>query len=153
MTDTSSDRTDAVVLTERIRATPEQVFDYLVDPDKLVRWMGTVARIDPRPGGEFWLDVTGDAIARGAYITVDRPHRVVFSWGWEGSDDVPPGSSTVAVELTADGDETVVELVHSGLPGGQDDEHRKGWTYFVARLVRAAEGAELEPQDPAAARE
>jgi uncharacterized protein YndB with AHSA1/START domain len=141
-------RTGELVMSERIRATPDQVFRYLVEPDKLVRWMGVEAQIDPRPGGAFWLDVTGENIAAGNYVEVDPPHRVVFTWGWEGSAEVPPGSSTVAFTLTAEGDETIVELVHSGLPGGQGDEHVRGWTYFVGRLVRAAEGQVLEPQDP-----
>ena len=56
--------------------------------------------------------------------------------------------STVAFSLTADGDETVVELVHSGLPGGQDDEHRKGWSYYVPRLAAVAAGLEIEPNNP-----
>lgn len=138
MTDTRDGRDDAVVVTERVRATPDQVFDFLIQPDKLVRWMGEQVRIDPQPGGEFWVHVTGDDVASGAYVAVDRPHRVVLTWGWEGSDHVPPGSSTVSFELTADGDETVVELVHSGLPGGQDDEHRTGWRYYLPRLADAA---------------
>lgn len=140
-------RPGEVVMTERIRATPDQVWDYLVQPDKMVRWMGLDARIDPTPGGEFWLDVTGDDIASGSYVEVERPHRVVFTWGWEGSTEVPPGSSTVTFTLTADGDETLVELVHSGLPGGQDDPHAEGWTYYFDRLVRAASGEHLDPPE------
>lgn len=137
MTDTTTPPPDAVVVTERIRATPDQVFDYLVQPDKLVRWMGQEVRIDPQPGGEFWINVTGDDIARGTYVDVDRPNRVVVTWGWEGSEHVPPGSSTVSFQLTADGDETVVELVHSGLPGGQADEHRTGWNHYLPQLTAA----------------
>ena len=34
-----------------IDATPETIWPFLVDPDKHVEWMGTVADIDPRPGG------------------------------------------------------------------------------------------------------
>lgn len=134
-----------VVMTERIRATPEQVWDYLVEPEKLVRWMGIEARIDARPGGEFWLDVTGGDIAAGSYVVVDRPHRIVVTWGWEGSAEVPPGSSTVSFTLTAEGGETVVELVHTGLPGDQDARHAEGWTFYLGRFVRAAAGEPLEP--------
>ena len=137
---------DDLVMVERIRATPEQVFDYLIQPDKLVRWMGREADIDPTPGGKFWLDVTGGDVAAGNYVEVDPPNRVVFTWGWMGSSDVPPGSSRVSFTLTADGDDTVVELVHSGLPGGQDDEHARGWTYFFDRLARIVSGEQLEPQ-------
>ncbi|MCH7787997.1 MAG: SRPBCC domain-containing protein [Acidobacteria bacterium] len=137
---------DALVLTERIRATRDEVFDFLVEPDKLLRWIGTDADIDPQPGGKFWLNVTGDDIAIGSYLEVDRPNRVVFTWGWDGSLEVPPGSSTVTFTLTADGDETVVELAHAGLPMGQDDEHRNGWVYFLGRLVDTVSGHELNQQ-------
>lgn len=143
-------RVEPLVLRERIRASADEVFDFLVQADKLVRWMGVRARIDPTPGGEFWLDVTGGDIARGAYVAVDRPNRVEFTWGWEGSDHVPPGSSTVTFVLRADGDETVVELTHSGLPVS-DDEHLRGWNYFIDRLVRLASGEDVPPQDPGSA--
>ncbi len=141
---------EPLVLRERISATPDEVFDFLVQADKLIRWMGVEARIEPTPGGEFWLDVTGGDIARGTYLSVERPHRVEFTWGWEGSDHVPPGSSTVTVRLAADGDDTIVELTHAGLPRS-DDDHIRGWTYFLDRLVRLASGAEIEPQNPASA--
>ncbi len=132
----------ALVLTERIRATPDQVFDYLVDRDKLLRWMGTDATIDPQPGGVFHVDVNGRDVASGSYVEVERPSKVVFTWGWEGSDDVPPGSSTVAIALRADGADTIVELTHAGLPGGDSDPHRMGWTHYLARLVIAGAGGD-----------
>lgn len=134
--------TEPLVLTERIRATPDQIFDFLVEPDKLLRWMGTDAKIDPTPGGAFWLNVTGEHIASGTYVTVDRPKTVAFTWGWEGQTEVPPGSTTVTITLTSDGDETVVELRHDGLPLGPEDEHKGGWTYFLGRLVTAGEGGD-----------
>lgn len=136
MPDTSTD--DAIVLSERIRATPDQVFDFLVDPERLLRWMGKEADIDPRPGGKFWLDITGSDIAVGEYVEVDRPTKLVFTWGWEGSTDVPPGSSVVTFNLSEEGDETVVELVHAGLPGGASDQHVEGWTRYLPLLVEAA---------------
>ncbi len=138
---------DDLTLTERIRATPEQVFDFLVEPDKLLRWMGTEARIDPVPGGDFWLNVNGRDVASGSYVSVDRPNQVVFTWGWEGSEHVPPGTTEVTFNLSVDGEETVVELIHTGLPGGQSDEHGKGWTYFLGRLTRAATGETLGPPE------
>ncbi|MEO1056344.1 MAG: SRPBCC family protein [Actinomycetota bacterium] len=132
----------ALVLTERIHATPDQIFDYLVDRDKLLRWMGTDATIDPTPGGVFNVNINGRDVASGAYVEVDRPSKVVFTWGWEGSADVPPGSSTVEIALRADGADTIVELTHAGLPGGQGDPHRDGWTHYLARLVVAGAGGD-----------
>lgn len=142
----TTERTSAsLVLTERVKAGPDRVFDFLVDPEQMLRWMGTEADIDARPGGRFWLNVTGTDIASGSYVEVDRPNRVVFTWGWEGSDEVPPASSTVTITLTADGDETIVELRHDGLPDGQIETHGEGWNYFVDRLAAVAEGRDPGP--------
>ena len=99
-------------------------------PLALGRW----ADLDPKPGGIFALDV-GGAPARGHYLAVEPPHRVVFTWGIPGSQTLPSGSSTVEIRLVADGDETVVELTHSGLPEDQKPSHRAGWDHFLGRLV------------------
>ncbi|MDX2381301.1 MAG: SRPBCC domain-containing protein [Acidimicrobiia bacterium] len=130
----------AIVLTERVHASPEEVFEFLVDPEKMIRWMGTAVDIEPTPGGKFWLNATGTDIASGTYLEVDPPRRVVFTWGWEGASEVPPGSSTVTITLTGDGDDTTVELRHEGLPGGADDQHVEGWSYFLPRLAAVAAG-------------
>lgn len=61
---------------------------------------------------------------------------------------MPPGSTEVTFTLTADGDETVVELVHAGLPLGPEDEHKGGWTYFLDRMCRAVGGETLPAPAP-----
>jgi len=82
-----------------IDATPADVFDYLVTEAGMAAWMGQHAALDPRPGGEFAVDIAGYAI-RGRYLHVERPRRVVVSWGVAGSHDLPPGGSTVEFRLT-----------------------------------------------------
>jgi uncharacterized protein YndB with AHSA1/START domain len=131
---------DDLVMTQRIAASPDAVFEFLVDPEKMVRWMGVEVELDPTPGGIFQVDVNGSDVALGTYVEIDRPHRVVFTWGWKDTTEVPPGSSTVTFTLTSDGDTTVVELRHSGLPHGMNDQHSEGWGYFLPRLTLAAEG-------------
>lgn len=147
MTEPHTTTPDALVHAERVAAPPEAVFDFLVEPDKVLRWMGAAIDIEPEPGGRFWLNVNGNDIASGAYVEVDPPRRVAFTWGWEGSTHVPPGSSTVTITLTPDGDDTLVELRHEGLPGGAGDEHAKGWSHFLPRLVAAAEGRNPSSDD------
>ncbi len=135
MTDTAG--TDApIVASVRIAAPPEVVFPYFTDPALATKWIAETAALDPRPGGSFSIDVRGNP-ARGTYIEVDPPHRVVFTWGVEGADDFPPGSSTVEVVLVAEGDDTVVTLTHRGLPKGYRDSHRSGWTEFLGLLAPA----------------
>ena len=125
----------------RIAARPETVFPFFTDPEKMTMWKGTWANLDPRPGGMYRVNVTGTAIARGEYLEVSPVTRVVFTWGWEGKDSaVPPGSSTVEVTLTPDGDGTVVRLLHRGLSAEAAAEHRQGWTHYLGRLTETSEG-------------
>jgi uncharacterized protein YndB with AHSA1/START domain len=139
---------DAVVTQVRIAATPETVFAFFVDPAKMARWMGSRIEVDPRPGGTYALDINPQARARGQFTEVVPPSRVVFTFGWDGDTSVPPGSSTVEVTLTPDGDGTQVRLVHRGLMAGQTrEQHQQGWQHYLARLGVAAAGGEPGP-DP-----
>jgi uncharacterized protein YndB with AHSA1/START domain len=129
--------TDVLAHELRIEARPETVFAFLTDPDKMTRWKGDSAQLDARPGGVYRVQI-GQAIVVGEFVELDPPHRVVFTWGWEGNDDVPPGSSTVEVTLMPDGEATILRLVHRDLPEEQRAEHDGGWKYFLPRLAAAA---------------
>lgn len=123
-----------------VQAPPEVVFDYFVDPDKVVRWMGNRATLDPRPGGVFRLEYK-EGVARGEFVEVERPSRIVFTWGWEDPDDaVQPGGSTVEVTLAPEGTATLIRLRHLGLPEQSRSGHAEGWDHFLPRLVEAAQG-------------
>ncbi|HUZ20960.1 MAG TPA: SRPBCC domain-containing protein [Acidimicrobiales bacterium] len=130
----------------RIEAPPEVVFDYFVDPVRMVSWIGTKVELDAAPGGHFRVDMNGRDIASGRFVEVVHPSRVVFSWGWEqGGAAVPPGSSTVEVTLTPDGDATIVRLVHRDLPGPTVAPHDEGWAHYLARLAAVASGHDPGP--------
>ncbi|BEP14213.1 hypothetical protein acdb102_25240 [Acidothermaceae bacterium B102] len=133
---TAEIRDDVIIATEHIKAPPEVVFPYFTDPALIVEWIGDRASLDPRPGGVFSLDM-GESLARGSYLTVEPPYRVVFTWGIPGNDTLPPGSSTVEVVLTPDGDDTLVVLTHRGLPSTYLDSHRGGWEHQLGRLPAA----------------
>ena len=107
---TAEIRNDVIVATEHIKAPPEVVFPYFTDPAFIVTWIGDHAELDAQPGGVFVLDM-GEVAAHGAYLSVDPPHRVVFSWGIPGD---------------------------RGLPGTHLDNHRAGWGHQLERLRVAA---------------
>ena len=128
----------------RIAARPETVFEFFVDPQKMCEWKGRKAELDPRPGGVYRVEINDQAIARGEYVEIDSPSRVVFTWGWEGQESgehaVLPGSSRVEVDLTPDGDGTLVRLRHLELPEQSREIHGHGWDHYLARLTEVAEG-------------
>jgi uncharacterized protein YndB with AHSA1/START domain len=140
----NAETVDAVEVEARIAASPETVFDFFTDPDKMIQWMGRSAQLDPRPGGSFRCDINGDAVASGSYVALEPPNRVVFTWGWEGEDSVTkPGSSTVEVLLSSDGDGTHLRLIHRDLASAESaTKHRHGWRHYLDRLRIAATGAD-----------
>jgi uncharacterized protein YndB with AHSA1/START domain len=125
----------------RVAAPPAEVFRFFVEPDKMILWKATAAELDPRPGGAFRIDVNGRNVARGEFIEVDPPHRLVFSWGWEASDDFPPGVSRVEITFTdTRAGETLVRLTHYGIPVDLRADNAAGWDLYLPRLQLAASG-------------
>jgi uncharacterized protein YndB with AHSA1/START domain len=124
-----------------IDASPETVWEFLVDPEKLMRWKGINADLETQPGGIFRCEVIPGHIARGEYVEIDKPNKLVFTWGWDGSEDVPPGSSTIEIELASAGDGTSLRFVHKDLPNAEAiASHAHGWDHYLPRLATAAGG-------------
>ena len=137
---------EPVLATVHVDAPPERVYEYFVRPEAIVTWMGDYAVLEAEPGGQFTVDVKG-APVRGRFLDLDPPHRLLISWGYAGSDDLPPGASTVEIRLTAERGGTRVDLEHRDLPAAQLPDHVSGWTHYLARLVLAAAGRDPGP-DP-----
>lgn len=155
---------DVVEVERRIAARPDTVFAYFTDAERYRRWQGVDAELDHRPGGVFRVTMTGRSrtVARGVFVEVEAPTRLVFTWGWEAADGshdnlpdgmsgVPPGSSTVEVVLVPDGDDaTLLRLRHTGLPTSETATfHTGGWDLTLDRLAAVAAGADPGP-DPMA---
>jgi len=90
---------EPVTASVHIDAPPERVYQYFTRPEAIVTWMGEYALLEACPGGRFTVDVKG-APVRGRFLDLDPPHRLVISWGYAGSPELPPGASTVEVRLT-----------------------------------------------------
>ncbi|TIX49933.1 MAG: transcriptional regulator, partial [Mesorhizobium sp.] len=73
-------------------------------------------------------------------------HRLAYSFGWEGNDQTPPGSSLVEIDLVEESGGTRVKLTHSGLADREIcDSHEKGWTHYLGRLAITAAGGDPGP--------
>lgn len=130
-----------------IKADPSLVYEFFTDPELIARWHGFEAEADARPGGIFRLNVTGEDYKVGEFVTLEPPHRLVFTWGHpEGVDNFPPGSSTVTVTLERVDAGTRVHVHQVGFPDlAQRDSHSIGWGHYLARLLDIAEGRDPGP--------
>jgi uncharacterized protein YndB with AHSA1/START domain len=134
-----------------IDAPPEAVWPFLTEPDKHVQWEGTVADIDPRPGGHYRVLVQGQHQSAGEYLEVVPNEKVVFTFGWDQpGNPITPGSATVEISLHAEGEKTRVRLVHRDLPEDAVADHTHGWDYYLDRLATVVSGGDAGPDTPTA---
>ena len=139
--------TTLVTVSRRIAASPEQVFDAWLDPDKTRHWLfategGVMERIeiDPRVGGGFRFDERrGDELAEhfGTYVEIDRPRRLVFDFGTS-FEETP---TRVTVTIVPDGDGALLTLLHEGVWPDWAEKTQRGWTMIVDWLAKTVEGA------------
>lgn len=136
-----------VVVTKVVAASPETVFSFFTDLERWTSWQGVDGELDPRPGGVFRVRMPGAQVASGSFVEVTPPTQVVFTWGWEGPDSpVPPGSTTVTIELAPDQAGTRLTLTHDSLaPPPVAEHHRGGWERYTERLRTRAEGGDPGP--------
>ena len=125
-----------------ISATAEEIFPFLLEVDKLALWLAHDVEAEARPGGRLraWGS-TGDVLSC-EYLEIERPRRLLMTWGWEkgGVTDLPPGSSRVELTLEPDGGGTVVRVRHFDLGPAHAESHEQGWAPALRYLREAAEG-------------
>ncbi len=105
-----------IVATIDIAAPPTAVWPFLVEEEHVPRWLGCV-EYRKEPGHVFYMQPDPGKRAAGsiegathcAVLTLDPPHRFVFSWFLP---DTP--ETRVEIELEAQGEGTRVTLTHSG---------------------------------------
>ena len=89
----------------------------------------------------------GGHIASGEFVELDPPRRLVHTFGWESEggeeNTVPPGASTIEIELEPSGAGTTLRFRHYDLPGAEAARsHAHGWDHYLARLVVAGGGGD-----------
>jgi uncharacterized protein YndB with AHSA1/START domain len=130
-------------------ASPQDVFDAWTNPEVLKRWWAAQPTwtspgcdVDLRVGGNYVLRMQTDDgelhVVGGEYREVAPPHRLVYTWCWQGEDGLHPGHvSLVTVEFRADGARTTVVLEHSGLASEESrGRHGGGWHGSLDSLER-----------------
>lgn len=96
---------NALVVRRSYDASPEELWDAITDPERLVRWFLPISG-DLRVGGRFQLEGN----ASGEILRCERPSTIGLTWESGG------GSSEVQLRLTPAGEATVLELEHAPVP-------------------------------------
>ena len=123
-------------------ATPEALFDAWTRREEWAAWIGPegitceVPLLEPKVGGRYEVTMrlaNGQVIpVSGVFRTIERPTRLVFSWGWNGD---PLRQSLITLEFTARGSRTELLLRQEGLGTvANRDDHAKGWNSALNKL-------------------
>lgn len=139
MTDTTVDTDTTYHKRISVAAAPDTVFALLTEPDRLRRWQSVVSTVDLSIGGTFRHLVVPGHVASGTFTDIDPGRRLVYTFDWAEEPGDPATASMVTVELTADGDRTIIDFTHAGLPDADAvANHAEGWNHFLDRLETAA---------------
>jgi uncharacterized protein YndB with AHSA1/START domain len=112
-------------------ASPEAVFEALLEPEQLSRWMmANDATVEPVAGGRYdlgWPDGWGRPLA---ILELEPAKRLKYSWS-----DPDVEGTVVTWELEGADGATRITLVHSGFGSATSgDEYYGGWADFLVRL-------------------
>lgn len=127
--------------------TPDEAFALITEPERLRRWQTVSAVVDLRAGGSYQWTVSPGHVAAGTFREIEPGRRIVFGWGWEGSDDLPYDASTVTVTVEPAEGGSRVTLVHEGLTEEQAKSHAEGWDHYFERLERVAATGDAGPDE------
>ena len=136
------------VVVHRFGVAAERVFDAWLDPILLGRWMfGPNVRderivkltLDPKVGRKFSFVVDRQGVEIdhvGEYLEIDRPRRLVFTWGTR---DSLPETSRVSVDFVPREGGCEVKLTHEMSPRWADfvDKAAGSWSRMLAVLDRS----------------
>ena len=106
-----------------IEASPEEVYEAYVNPEKHAEFTGSPATGTPRVGGRF---TAWDGYISGKFLELEEGKKVVHEWM---TTEWPVGYPPSLVELTLKekGKRTELTMVHSRAPAGQAKEYAQGW--------------------------
>jgi len=141
--DSVTDET-TLVLTRLFSASPASVFDAWLNREEWQAWIGPegvnceVPLLEPHVGGRYRVIMrlsNGQVIpVSGILKVIERPSRLVFTWGWEGD---ALRESLITLVFNGMGPQTELVLHQEGLGSiSSRNDHEKGWSGTLRKLER-----------------
>jgi activator of HSP90 ATPase len=116
-----------------INASPEDIFEALVNPELIQIWSGDEAKMSADIGGEFTL-WSGQMF--GKNLEIDTNKKLVQEWCYEQWSEPSKVSITIKPKAKA----SVVTLVHEGVPDKSLNSISDGWdTYYFGAIQEMLE--------------
>jgi uncharacterized protein YndB with AHSA1/START domain len=130
-----------------VNATAEQVWQALTDERELVRWFPLDAKVEPGPGGSYYLSWLNEFAATTKIQVWDPPHHLRTTWSFH--EQGPTQITDYYIESRAG--RTVVRAVTSGFPvdeswDGWVEGTERGWTFELRSLKHYLERHPGEPR-------
>jgi len=118
-----------------VNATAERVWQALTDERELVRWFPLDAKVEPGPGGSYYMSWLNEFAATTKIQVWDPPHHLRTAWSFD--DQGPTQVTDYYIETR--GGRTVVRAVTSGFPldaswDGWVEGTERGWTFELQSL-------------------
>jgi uncharacterized protein YndB with AHSA1/START domain len=125
-----------------IHAPPEQVFQWVSEPERLTRWLSDTATLSPRKGTRYSLGWEGGPAHSGKVLECVPGRSVTLTWQWPGQEEL--GVTRLKLSVHAKGKGTVLRFTHSGFRGTGPwialyEGSIRGWTYFLMNLKSVVE--------------
>jgi uncharacterized protein YndB with AHSA1/START domain len=146
----------SITIKRHFKASPERVFDAWVNPEIASKWLMMTKSsrndytIDLRVGGLYTIarhSANKVYIAVGQYLEIDRPHRLVFTFGMP---QFAADFDTVTVEIKPDGSGSLLTLTQAGMRPGYEKSTIKGWGSMFLLLDAALKPVTAPAKTPIA---
>jgi uncharacterized protein YndB with AHSA1/START domain len=112
-----------ITQTVQVDASPDRVYDALMDSKKHAKFTGSPADISPKVGGEF---TAWDGYISGKNLELVPGKKIVQAWK---TTEWPEGypHSRLEITLAKKKGGTELRMVHSKVPAEQSDDYTSGW--------------------------
>ncbi len=138
MTEVPSSPDVAVLVGDLCGLTPDEVFAWLTEPERLTEWWPERAEVDLRVGGTYrMLWPNPEWTIQGEYTAIDAPRHLGFTWQFE-HEKGPRSQVEVWIDPINEGSR--LAIWHSGFADAEERRQLcEGWIHFGMRLKGIAE--------------
>lgn len=132
---------EPLIIEDHYNAPSEEVWQAITDRYDMKNWYFDVPEFKPEAGTEFTFKGENEGrvyIHHCKVMEVIPGRKLKHSWAYEGYE----GMSYVTFELTPDGDQTRIRLIHEGLetfpdlPDFKRENFQEGWTMIIGTLLK-----------------